>query len=90
MQGINAVIVNDWPRVTYHRSEILEGLIICWCSMQDEESVSTDLKTVHESIAQTVNILTDVLKDSVDVREEYRLLVDSDSRLQKLLVIYER
>ncbi len=58
--------------------------------MQDEESLSTDLQTVLESIAKTVNILTDVVLDSVDMSEECRLLVDSDSRLQKLMVIYER
>ena len=87
VQAISAVIVNDWPRAAYHRGEILEGLTVCWCRIREEEALSTQLEMVKESIRRTVTTLTAALKESVDVEEEYKMLVDSDGRLQGLLLI---
>ena len=85
MQATNAVVFNDWPRVAHHRGEILEGLITCWCRIQEEESLSPELKAVNESCERTVKKLTAVLKEGVDVEGEYKVLVDNDSRLQRIL-----
>ena len=88
---MEAIIVNDWPRISYHRGEILKGLTVCWCRIKDQGEVSKgkvskELEKVQESIEKAVRLLTSVLKTDVDVVEEYRILVDSDVRLRDLLV----
>ena len=83
---MEAIIVNNWPRISYHRGEILKGLTICWCRIKDQGEVSREVEKVQESIEKVVRLLTSVLKADVDVVEEYRILVDSDARLRDLLV----
>ena len=85
VQAFNAVIVNDWPRITHHRGDILEGLIVCWCNLQEEESMSADLKNALDSVECTLRLLTAVSKNDVDVEKEYRVLIDGDGRLRDLL-----
>jgi len=86
LQAFNAIVSNGWPRVAFHRGEILEGLIVCWCSIQGE-SLSSDLEPVMDSLQHTVKILTATLQETINVEEEYRVLIDSDSRLRDLLIV---
>jgi tRNA nucleotidyltransferase (CCA-adding enzyme) len=84
-----AITVTDWPRVAYHRSELLKGLAICWCRIDAEQQKSKDLKNVQEMIEQATRLLTSVLERDVDVdvAAEYQILIDSEPRLQSLLVL---
>ena len=79
-------MVTDWPRVAHHRGDFLEGLIACWCYLQEEELLSADLKELSNSVQKTMRLLTTISKKSVDVVVEYQVLIDSDSRLRDLLV----
>ena len=72
--------------MAYHRGEILEGLIVCWCRIEEEELLSVELKMVKDYIERIVKIFTAVLKESINVEEEYKMLVDSDGRLRGLLI----
>lgn len=80
-------MVNDWPRITNHRGEVLRGLTICWCRIKDEETKSKGLRKVQESIERSVRLLTLLTKKDVDVAAEYQMLIDCDYRLRDLLII---
>lgn len=82
---MDAVIANVWPRVAYHRGEILEGLVVCWCRIQGEETQSEDLGRIQTDLHRTVRLVTAILKMDMDVTEEYQTLLDSDPRLYSLL-----
>lgn len=90
----------DWPRVGYHRGEILKGLVGCWLRVEEEgegegreeggkeeAKRKGELRDVKDGIRRCVKLLTAVLVKEVDVGGEYRLLVESDGRLGGLLVV---
>lgn len=84
---MQTIILTAWPRIAYNRGEILKGLTICWCRIEEQESTSDELHEVREKIKSTVSLLTSVLERVVNVVDEYQSLIDSDGRLQKLLVV---
>lgn len=86
IHAIDAVVVNTWPRVAYHRGEILEGLVVCWCRIQEEETKSKELQRIQADIRRTMKLVTAILKANINVTEEYQTLIDSDRRLQNLLI----
>ena len=84
--SIQAIIVNLWPRLSYHKGEIMRGLLICWCRIKDCEVESRELLQIQQGIENAMRLLKAVLQSNVDVKEDHRILVDSDSRLRDLLV----
>lgn len=87
IKAFQVAMVNDWPRITYHRGEILRGLTICWCRIKDEETRTEGLREIEESIRRFVRLLTLLVKKDVDVAAEYQILVDSNYRLRDLLIV---
>ncbi len=87
MQALEVLVVIIWPRVACHRAEILEGVVICWCRIQEEETQSKDLQMIQDKIQQIVKLVTSILKGTINVAEEYQILIDADSKLQNLLVV---
>ena len=87
VKAVQTIIVADWPRIAHHRGEILKGLTICWCHIEDEKGRSQELKEARDSITRAVQLLTCVVTGKVTVVEEYQTLIDSDSRLRDLLVV---
>ena len=87
VHAIDAVVVNVWPRVAYHRGELLEGLLICWCRIQGEVTQSKELQRIQAGIHHTVKLVTEILRVDINVAEEYQTLIDSDRRLQTLLIV---
>lgn len=89
LKTLETVIRECRPRVAYHRGEILRGLCVCWCRIKEEGSEKEGLGDVRGSLREVVQILTGALGEdgSVDVWEEYQMLIDSDGRLGDLLVI---
>lgn len=85
LQAIQVLVVIIWPRVKYHRSELLEGLAICWLSIEDEATQSEYLQIIQANIKLTVKLVTSILRDDSNVVESYRKLIDCDNRLQNLL-----
>lgn len=86
VEAIERVILIDWPRISYHRGEILRGLVVCWCRIAEEEELSKELSSVRAKIKECTKLLTAVLDQEVDVGSEYRSLIGGDSRLKELLV----
>lgn len=87
VKAVQSIIVADWPRITHHRAEILKGMIICWCRIEDEEAQSQELNAVRKSIEQAVQLLTCVVTPKSHLIEEYQTLIDVDGRLRDLLVV---
>jgi len=94
LAAVETVLLVDWPRVGYHRGELLKGLVGCWLRIEEEgdgeEGKGTadkeELPGVKNGIRRCVSLLTAVLRREVDVGAEYGLLVESDGRLEELLV----
>jgi len=99
LAAVETVVLLDWPRVGYHRGEILKGLVGCWLRIEEEEdgeevegreegkgNANDELQGVKDGIRRCVKLLTAVLERGIDVGAEYGLLVESDGRLEQLLV----
>ncbi len=97
---METVVLVDWPRVGYHRGEILKGLVGCWLRIEEEgegekgrdqgreeAKRKEELQGVKDGTRRCVKLLTAVLENELDVGGEYRLLVESDGRLGGLLVV---
>ena len=87
VEAVKIITITDWPRIAHHRGDILKGLTICWCRIQDEEVQSQELNTVREKIEQAVQLLTYAVTLDAKLVDEYQVLIDSDSRLRDLLVV---
>lgn len=86
LQVFEAVILNVWPRVEYHRGDILEGLLSCWCKILNEGiSPSHTLARVRFNIEKVIRLMTVHLKAQRNITDEYRTLIATDSRLKDLL-----
>jgi len=105
LAAVETVVLVDWPRVGYHRGEILKGLVGCWLRIEEEgdgeegkgrekgreegrkeAKRNGELQGVKDGIRRCVKLLTAVLKREVDAGGEYGLLIESDGRLEELLV----
>lgn len=87
LHTLRAVIINGWPRVGFHRGEILEGLVICWCRIEDEEKPTSELLSIKEGIQDISHAVVQLLKNDDDAIEEMKTIRDNDSRLKTLLEI---
>lgn len=87
LQTLRVIVVNAWPRIAYHRGEILEGLIICWCGIADEDDGGPQLKEIQGSIQDILHAVVQILKDDEDAMREIQTLPDCGSRLGAILKI---
>ena len=87
VQVFEAIILNVWPRVDYHRGDILEGLLICWCKLLNEStSPSHASARVRFKIEKVVRLMTAYLKAQRNITDDYRTLIATDSRLEVLFI----
>ncbi|KAL9122692.1 MAG: hypothetical protein Q9187_000748 [Circinaria calcarea] len=85
-RALDAIILNNWPRVSYYRGDIWKALAICWCRMQEEQVPSQKLQSVAHQLQQTSKLLTAALKaTNIDVDEESAMLIKSNASLKELL-----
>ncbi|KAL8883242.1 MAG: hypothetical protein Q9192_007324, partial [Flavoplaca navasiana] len=87
VQLLKAIIVNGWPRLAFHRAEVLEGLLICWTRIQEENEPTTALVTVKENIEDVLHAVVQLLNNDQDMRKDLQMLRDCDSRLETLLKV---
>lgn len=76
-----------WPRIPYYRGEILTGLTVCWSRIEEQKIRPKELGILQQHLESTVNILTAVLARLVNVPEEYQVIIDSDKRFRRLLLV---
>ncbi|KAL8639485.1 MAG: hypothetical protein Q9228_003490 [Teloschistes exilis] len=85
---LRAVISKAWPRVGYHRGDILEGLIVCWCRIvDDDEEASDEVLAVRAHIEEVARTVVKIIGDDEEGRSDLRMLKDHDSRLQAILAV---
>ena len=84
---VQTIIVTAWPRIGRHRGEMLRGMTICWCRIEDEEARSSELEGVQESIRQAVQLLNRAMTRKSEIVQEYQTLIRSDNRLRGLLCV---
>ncbi|KAI4256725.1 MAG: hypothetical protein LQ352_001966 [Teloschistes flavicans] len=84
---LRAVIAKAWPRVGYHRGEILEGLLVCWCRTADDDEPSDGVLKVRADIEEVARTIVRIIGDDEDGRSDLRMLKDHDSRLQAILAV---
>lgn len=87
LQTLRAVIINGWPRVSFHKGEILEGLVICWCRIDDEEEPTAELLGIQMGIQDISRAVMRLLRDDERVMKEIQMIGGNDSRLKTLLEI---
>ncbi|KAL8657980.1 MAG: hypothetical protein Q9226_001390 [Calogaya cf. arnoldii] len=87
LQVLRAIIVNGWPRLAFHRAEILEGLIVCWCKIQEEDKPTTALLTVRKDIEEVLRPVVQLLSGDQEMREDLKIIQDCDPRLQTILKV---
>jgi hypothetical protein len=87
-KGMQAVILNAWPRVSVHRGEVLRGLTFAWlrcCEEGGKEGVEDVEKEVKEAaeMLEALQGMDESLKEAWE--GEKRELVGADGRLAGLL-----
>lgn len=63
----------------------MQGLVICWCRIQEDGAGSEDLKAIQDVIKATVGLLTVAMGDDKTITQDFGTLIASDARLQELL-----
>ena len=86
LQTLRAIIVNGWPRMAFHRGEILEGLLVCWYRIEEEEP-NSDLMRVKGEIENISRAVVQLFKENEDAKEELQRLRKSDPRLETFLKV---
>ncbi|KAL9603638.1 MAG: hypothetical protein Q9179_002125 [Wetmoreana sp. 5 TL-2023] len=87
LQTLRAVVMNAWPEVGFYRGEILEGLVICWCRIADEEEPTNELVEIQASIKEIVRAVVQLFKNDEQAEKELKMLKDCDARLEAILTI---
>ncbi|KAL9607056.1 MAG: hypothetical protein Q9167_007990 [Letrouitia subvulpina] len=85
VQTIQTILLYAWPRVPFHKADILESLVICWHKIDEEKGRTQQLEIVRQRIEETVGLLAAISKKDASFGEEIQALADADSRLQQLL-----
>ncbi|KAF2121512.1 hypothetical protein BDV96DRAFT_483998 [Lophiotrema nucula] len=91
-EGVQATILNAWPRISVHRGEILKGVCVCWIRSIEEESKGNknmDSGKVKKELKEIAGMLEAVLKTDEELWKiwegEKEELVKADARVQSLL-----
>ncbi|KAL8925762.1 MAG: hypothetical protein Q9208_003259 [Pyrenodesmia sp. 3 TL-2023] len=88
LQTSRAILINGWPRMVYHRGEILEGLVICWCRIQDEDGEPTNtLGSTKTNVEEVLRAVVQILKNDTVAKEELQMLQESDVRFKTFMEI---
>ena len=74
-----------WPRLVYHRFELLRTITTCWLRIEECETKAEGLDEIQRTIEKTAQILTIALEGEVEIITEYQNLVNADPRLERLL-----
>jgi len=81
---LQAIILNDWPRIAYYRGEILKGITACWCTIQEDGRVSEQFEDIRVVLKQDVGLLKAALDADIASVQEIDDLLGNDTRLSGL------
>ena len=63
--ALQAVILNDWPRIDCYQAEILKGLALCWYTINESICESCELDSVKTVVRQDINLLRECVRANV-------------------------
>ncbi|KAI9783425.1 MAG: hypothetical protein M1816_001399 [Peltula sp. TS41687] len=87
IRTVHVIILNDWPRLTACRAEILRGLTFCWCRIAEEDKQTEPLEEVKSALKDAYRLLRAAIKDEVDLTPEIEILVRSEEHVRELLEV---
>ncbi|KAL8953382.1 MAG: hypothetical protein Q9222_000759 [Ikaeria aurantiellina] len=85
LETLRVVIVNGWPRLAFHPGVILEGLIICYSRIDDEDKPTAALVEIQTTIKEILSVVMQLLNDDDIARSEVQALRESEPRLSSIL-----
>ncbi|KAF1821777.1 uncharacterized protein K489DRAFT_381770 [Dissoconium aciculare CBS 342.82] len=87
--ALQALLRNCWPRMAYHRAEVLKGLAMCWLNVAELDGGDKEgLAALRGKLRETVDSLETILRDdeTCDVEADVEQLISADDRLRDLLL----
>lgn len=85
VKALQAVVLNTWPRMQVHKTEVLKCVTVPWIRMQEEGVGGVGFGKVKEECRVVVEMLKDALRVDADVLEkEIGELIKVDTRLEGL------
>ena len=80
-KALQSVILNSWPRIAYHRGEVLKGLAICWINLSRENDSFADVK---QQLQHDVRLLDAVVQNEAGIQDDFDRLIRADETLRGL------
>jgi tRNA nucleotidyltransferase (CCA-adding enzyme) len=88
-RGMDAVILNGWPRIGRWRAEILRGVSVAWIRLAEEGEAEEGFEDVRHSLRNVVGTLKEAvtIDAQVDWGGDTSVLVGADERLAELFKV---
>ncbi|TIA07977.1 hypothetical protein D6C80_09476 [Aureobasidium pullulans] len=85
IKALQAIILNTWPRMHVHKTEILKCVTVPWIRMQEEQVMGDDFDKIKEECKVVVEMLKGALQEHADeFQEHFEELIQVDARLAGL------
>jgi len=88
LAALNSVLLNAWPRIHCYSLQIIEAVVICWYRLS-YETISSLSRAGEGMILETLSLLAAILAKDEDAKEEVRVVLRSDKRLDRLLIAWQ-
>ena len=82
---LQAILLNDWPRVGRYQAEILKGLVLCWCTMNEDACESYEVDNVKIAVQQDIRLLRESVRTKIVEPLDMDELLHDDHQLSDLL-----
>lgn len=83
VKAMQSVVRNGWPLMGDYKAEVLKGLCVCWCNMDDAEGARR-LDEMRAEARTTSSMLRDAVGGELDA--DFEKLISADDRLEELLI----
>ncbi|MCJ1439364.1 hypothetical protein MMC27_008756 [Xylographa pallens] len=83
--ALQAIILNDWPRVGRYQAEILKGLVLCWYTMNEDACESYEVDNVKIAVQQDIRLLRESVRTKIVEQLDMDQLLHDDHQLSDLL-----
>ena len=87
VQALQAIVLNTWPRMHVHKTEVLKCVTVPWIRMQEESVAGNEFERIKEECKVAMEMLRNALQEENDEFErEVSELLKVDKRLTGLVV----
>ena len=85
VRTMQTVIRNGWPRIAAYRAEVMRGLALCWCRVNEDTEGADQMTKSRHDLKSTFKLLRAALQDNVDMVSDLDILLASDERIAELV-----